>query len=129
MGCTDTTLAGGRDTLGAIILVKSGSKKGLWYRDSVVTGGHKWTLIYNNGGQGVSSFNGRTDVVVPTTGDYTFSQITGLQDSLNTRVDTIYGVNDSTFIFIINSIAHNVQIRGGEHGGGGGYGNGYKLLI
>lgn len=42
---TDTTLAGGVDTLGAILLVKSGALQGVWFRDSVSTGGHKWTQI------------------------------------------------------------------------------------
>jgi hypothetical protein len=47
---TDTSLNGGKDTLGAILHVRSGSKQGVWYRDSVSTGGHQWVQL-------VPSFN------------------------------------------------------------------------
>jgi hypothetical protein len=42
---TDTTLNGGLDTLGAQLHVRSGALQGLWYRDSVSTGGHRWLRI------------------------------------------------------------------------------------
>jgi len=44
---TDTTLYGGVDTLGAILLVKSGSKQGIWFRDSIPAGGHIWTELHS----------------------------------------------------------------------------------
>lgn len=44
---TDTSLNGGKDTLGAILHVRSGSLQGVWFRDSVSTGGHKWVQLYS----------------------------------------------------------------------------------
>ncbi len=42
---SDTSLNGGVDTLGALLNVRSGSLQGVWYRDSVSTGGHQWLQI------------------------------------------------------------------------------------
>lgn len=114
-------LNGGIDSIG--LQIYNDFDQTVYYRDTVLSGGHKWTAYGSGGGSsGVFSFNGRTGIVVPLTGDYDIPKITGLQDSLNTRVDTIFGVNDSTITFTINNIPYNIQIRGGVNGGGAGTG-------
>lgn len=56
---SDTTLNGGLDSLGSVIIVKSGTNGGVWYRDTISTGGHKWTKL------GTSSYNfGSSDFTV-----------------------------------------------------------------
>ena len=45
-----------------------------------------------------------------------------LYDSLSHKVDTIYGLNDSTFRFQLNNNTYDILLRGGVHGGGAGTG-------
>jgi hypothetical protein len=49
MADTVGALKGGLDSLGLVIIVKSGVNKGIWYRDSVSTGGHKWSHLVSGG--------------------------------------------------------------------------------
>lgn len=75
------------------------NKYAVWYNTNTTTVG----IYYNNagvisaistgGGGGVTSFNSRTGVVVPTTGDYTFAQI----GSTPTTIAT-YGITDGVTI-------------------------------
>lgn len=63
------TLNGGADTLGMVLYEDSSSH--IWYRDTVLSGGHKWTMILKAGDavSGVSSFNTRTGAVTLSSGD------------------------------------------------------------
>lgn len=57
------TLNGGLDTLGAVVYEDSSGH--VWYRDTVMSGGHRWRMMLSFGDavSGVSSFNTRTGVV------------------------------------------------------------------
>jgi autotransporter family porin len=60
--------------------------------------------ITTGGGSGVTSFNGRTGVVVPTTGDYTAAQVTNAADksSASTQV----------FTAAVQALAHTATLTG-----------------
>jgi hypothetical protein len=49
------TLNGGLDTLGAMIY--EDSSRHIWYRDSVLSGGHTWTMVLPGGGGGLTGAN------------------------------------------------------------------------
>lgn len=66
---------------------------------------------------GVSSFNSRTGVVVPTTGDYTFSQIGGTKQG-NTNVPQMAGTNSGTTGAILCNDANGNATTTGCSGAG-----------
>lgn len=84
----DTTLDGGLDSLGSMLYVSTAAKRGMWLRDSVVSGGHKWTLL------GASSYTftpadfNQSGITISF--DYTNGQkATALQPGLLTAADWI----------------------------------------
>lgn len=110
---SDTANYSGLDSLGILVYVTG---EGMYLRDTL-PGLHYWAL-QNTGASGVASFKGRTGAVVPLTGDYNVAKITGLQDSLNTRVDSIWSFNDSTFKYLLGGVIYSIEIKGGVNGGG-----------
>ena len=46
---TLNSIQGGNDSVGLMIYVRIGTRKGMWYRDTVVTGGHRWVLFASLG--------------------------------------------------------------------------------
>lgn len=107
---TDTTLVGGVDTLGAILLVKSGVRQGVWYRDSVSTGGHRWLRVTNTtdivnywqlSGTDLWPTSNTYDVGIGGQPDYSFD----LRDG-NSR----FYWNEGNLVFYDNSTLKNIII-------------------
>jgi len=57
------TLNGGLDTLGAEIYCDSFPANGIWYRDTVLTGGHKWTQIATGSVPSLLSFQNQGSTI------------------------------------------------------------------
>jgi len=116
------TVTTGLDTIGNLIYDRLRAK--LWIRDTVLTGGHKWTQILKTG-----------DITATTWGSITgtLSNQTDLQNALNLKfnisdttnkwVQNVYTRNDSlfkyknnteTFAGIINSLANNGLTKTGN---------------
>lgn len=131
----DTTLSGGLDTMGNLIYDRVRAK--LWIRDTVLTGGHKWTQILKTGDIAAAVWGSITG---------TLSNQTDLQNALNLKfnisdttnkwVQDVYTRSDSlfrfkngveTFIDINTLYTGDGRFSGNRHVSGGPNGFSFQL--